>query len=62
MKYRQIVGFLLVISLAVVSCSKGRHEEFGRNLAKVFKSKKYKDFDTTAYNEVFKAEMKKLKP
>lgn len=45
----------------VVSCSKGRHEEFGRDLAKAFKSKKYKDFDTAAYNQVFKAEYKKIK-
>ncbi len=46
----------------IVSCSKGRHEEFGRDLAKVFKSKKYKDFDTTAYNEVFRTQYKEIKP
>ncbi|WP_232456792.1 L,D-transpeptidase family protein [Pedobacter psychrophilus] len=45
-----------------MSCSKGKHEEFGRNLAKAFKSRQYKNFDTEAYNEVFKAELKKLKP
>ncbi|MBK0382970.1 L,D-transpeptidase family protein [Pedobacter sp. SD-b] len=45
-----------------MSCSKGRHEEFGRDLAKAFKSKKYKNFDTTAYNKIFKAELKKLRP
>lgn len=62
MKFKHILTFLILSSLAIVSCNKGRHEEFGRDLAKTFKSKKYKDFDTAAYNQVFKEEFKKLKP
>jgi len=44
-----------------VSCKKYKHEEFGRDLAKTFKSKKYKDFDTTAYYHVFKKQLVKEK-
>ncbi|WP_040539845.1 L,D-transpeptidase family protein [Pedobacter arcticus] len=62
MRIKEILLLFIVCSFMVVSCSKGRHEEFGRDLAKAFKSKKYKDFDTTSYNEVFKAEFKKIKP
>lgn len=62
MRIKHIIILFAIIPLFIMSCSKGRHEEFGRNLAKAFKSKKYKDFDTTAYNAVFKAEMVKLKP
>ncbi len=64
MKFKKILqlSFLLAFfAVIVTSCSKGRHEEFGRDLAKAFKSKKYKDFDTAAYNQVFKAEYKRLK-
>ncbi len=46
-----------LLSLIIISCGKNRHEEFGRDLAKVFKSKKYKDFDTTAYYGVFKTQL-----
>ncbi|MBC7654638.1 MAG: L,D-transpeptidase family protein [Oligoflexus sp.] len=62
MKLKQILALIFISSLLFMSCSKGRHEEFGRNLAKAFKSRKYKNFDTEAYNLVFKAELKKLKP
>ncbi|MFC5282671.1 L,D-transpeptidase family protein [Pedobacter alpinus] len=62
MNFKHILTFFILSSFIIVSCNKGRHEEFGRDLAKAFKSKKYKDFDTTAYNEVFKAEFKKIKP
>ncbi len=62
MKIKELLILFVVTSFMVVSCSKGRHEEFGRDLAKAFKSKKYKDFDTAAYNQVFLTEYKKLKP
>ncbi|HEX7367905.1 MAG TPA: L,D-transpeptidase family protein [Pelobium sp.] len=62
MKIKQIPLLFILSLFVIVSCSKGRHEEFGRDLAKAFKSKKYKDFDTTAYNKVFKQEYQKLKP
>jgi murein L,D-transpeptidase YcbB/YkuD len=62
MKLKQILALIFISSLLFMSCSKGKHEEFGKNLAKAFKSRKYKNFDTEAYNEVFKAELKKLKP
>ncbi len=48
---------LLSIALIIASCSKNRHEEFGKDLAKAFKSKKYKNFDTTAYFAVFKSRL-----
>lgn len=62
MRIKEILLLFIVSSFMIVSCSKGRHEEFGRNLAKAFKSKKYKNFNTAAYNAVFKEEYKKLKP
>lgn len=62
MKIKQLLLLFVTSSFMIVSCSKGRHEDFGRDLAKAFKSKKYKDFDTTAYNEVFKQQYKQLKP
>ena len=48
---------LLTVALITASCSKNRHEEFGRDLAKAFESKKYKNFDTTAYFAVFKSRL-----
>lgn len=62
MKIKEILLLFILSSFMIVSCSKGRHEEFGRDLAKAFKSKKYKNFDTTAYNVVFKEQYKILKP
>ncbi|WP_442794874.1 L,D-transpeptidase family protein [Pelobium manganitolerans] len=62
MKIKNLLMLIAVTCFMAMSCSKGKHEEFGRDLAKAFKSKKYKDFDTTAYNEVFKAEYKRIKP
>ncbi len=58
---RNKVFFIALISIlwVTVSCKKYRHEEFGRNLSKAFKSKAYKDFDTTAYYAVFKEQLKK---
>ena len=54
-------GYLLILTavlLVAVSCKKYKHEEFGNDMAKAFKSKKYKDFDTTAYFAVFKEQLK----
>ena len=48
---------LLCVALIIASCGKKRHEDFGRDLAKAFKSKKYKNFDTTAYYAVFKSRL-----
>ena len=62
MKLKYILALISISSILFMSCSKGKHEEFGRRLAKAFKSKKYKNFDTEAYTEVFKTELKKLKP
>lgn len=62
MRIKQLLLLFTLSCFMAVSCSKGKHEEFGLDLAKAFKSKKFKDFDTTAYNEVFKKEYKKLKP
>ncbi len=62
MRIREILLLFVISSFMIMSCSNGRHEEFGRDLAKAFKSKNYKDFDTTDYNAVFKAEFEKLKP
>lgn len=52
---------LCSLLFVLTSCKKYKHEEFGKDLAKAFKSKKYKDFDTTAYYSVFKAQLKKEK-
>jgi murein L,D-transpeptidase YcbB/YkuD len=62
MKLKQILALIFISSILFMSCSKGKHEEFGKNLAKAFKSRQYKNFDTEAYNEVFKTELNKLKP
>jgi hypothetical protein len=61
MKLKNLLTVLLLTAITIVSCSKGKHEEFGRDLAKAFKSKKYKDFDTAAYNAVFKEQFVKLR-
>ena len=62
MRILKILPLFIIASLFLVSCSKNRHEEFGRDLAKAFKSKKYKNFDTSGYYQVFKQELVKLKP
>lgn len=61
MKLNHILILIFISSILFVSCSKGKHDEFGRSLAKAFKSKKYKKFDAEDYNEVFKSELQKLK-
>lgn len=59
MKIKSLFILLAGILFITASCKKYKHEEFGRNLAKAFKSKSYKDFDTTAYYAVFKEQLKK---
>jgi len=53
----KVILILLSFTLIIASCSKNRHENFGKDLAKSFKSKKYKNFDTTAYFTVFKSRL-----
>jgi hypothetical protein len=62
MRIVRILPLFIIVSLFLMSCSKNRHEEFGKDLAKAFKSKEYKNFDTTEYYQVFKQELVKLKP
>jgi hypothetical protein len=62
MRIKPFLVLLLISSLFILSCSKNKHEKFGKDLASAFKSKKYVDFDTVAYYQVFKQEMVKLKP
>src|SRR6476659_1966143 len=62
MRIKHILLLFITSSFILVSCSKSRHEEFGRKLSKAFKSKKYKNFSTSDYDEVFKEELVKLKP
>lgn len=61
MKFRYALLIITSLLFVLTSCKKYRHEEFGRDLAKAFKSKKYKDFDTTAYYAVFKEQLKEQK-
>src|SRR6478672_11740831 len=61
MKIRLSIIILSCFLFTMMSCKKNRHEEFGRELAKSFKSKKYKDFDTTAYFATFKEQLVKEK-
>ncbi len=61
MKFKSTLIIFCSFLLLFSSCKKYKHEEFGRDLAKAFKSKKYKDFDTTAYYTVFKEQLKKEK-
>ncbi|RZJ78385.1 MAG: peptidoglycan-binding protein, partial [Chryseobacterium sp.] len=61
MKFRYILIIFIGILVSMSSCKKYRHEEFGKDLAKAFKSKEYKNFDTTAYYTVFKEQLKKEK-
>lgn len=53
----KITLLFIGVALIIAACSKNRHEEFGKDLAKAFKSKKYKNFDTTAYFAVFKSRL-----
>ncbi len=62
MKIKPFLALLLVSTLFLMSCSKGKHEEFGKNLAKTFKNKKFLNFDTAIYYQVFKKELIKIKP
>lgn len=62
MRIIRILPLFIFASLFIMSCSKNRHEEFGRDLAKAFKNNKYKNFDTSEYYQVFKQELVKLKP
>jgi hypothetical protein len=62
MKIKPLFVLLIISVFFVTSCSKGKHEEFGKELSKAFKSKRYLEFDTAAYYLVFKKEMVKLRP
>lgn len=61
MKFKHTLLILFCFLLVLSSCKKYRHEEFGRDLAKAFKSKEYKNFDTAAYYTVFKEQLKEQK-
>lgn len=56
---KKYILLFLSISLIITSCGKNRHENFGRDLAKAFKIRKYKNFDTSAYYAVFKDQLAK---
>ena len=62
MRIKQIILLFIASSFLIVSCSKSRHEEFGRKLSKIYKSKQYKNFVAADYDVVFKQELEKLKP
>lgn len=61
MNIKSTILLLSCFLMIMMSCKKNRHEEFGRELAKNFKSNKYKNFDTTAYFQVFKQQLAKEK-
>lgn len=61
MKLRSIIFILGSLFILFSSCIRNKHEDFGKSMAKAFASKKYKNFDTTAYFSVFKDQLKKEK-
>ncbi|MFD1630176.1 L,D-transpeptidase family protein [Pseudopedobacter beijingensis] len=55
---RTLLFAIFSMLFVLMSCKRYKHEEFGNDLAQEYKNKRYKNFDTTAYFEIFKVELK----